>query len=285
MTIAEQQKIFWDELSTVYELREAQAISRIVFAHVFQIDSLRLSLDRFRLLTTDQQIKLKEILARLLNSEPVQYVLGEAWLCNLKFQVNSHVLIPRPETEELVEWIVDSSQNDSQKLNILDIGTGSGCIAISLSKKIANSVVSAIDVSEDAVKIAQKNASANNANVEFVTSDILKCNLEINKYNIIVSNPPYISVDEQKNMGANVLEHEPHLALFVPNNNPLLFYESIATKATDALVEGGKLFFEINEQHGTEVVNLLKAKGYSKVELRKDIRGKDRMVMGRRETV
>lgn len=278
MTIAEQQKIFLDELSTVYDVHEARAITKIVFTKVFNTDSLRLSLDRFRLLTTEQQSNLKEILLRLKKPEPVQYVLGEAWFCNLRFAVNPQVLIPRPETEELVEWVVASINSTHEKCHILDIGTGSGCIAISLSIKIPTAKVAAIDLSQGALQTAAANALYHHAQVEFTAADILKDELDVGRYHIIVSNPPYIAFDEKENMGKNVVEHEPHLALFVPNNNPLLFYETIARKAKQALQPGGKLFFEINERYGNEVIELLKQKGYTAIELRKDISGRDRMV-------
>lgn len=228
---------------------------------------------------------------RLSQGEPVQYVLGYEYFMGEKFQVNPDVLIPRPETSELVDWIVENYVEKSRETvekpvyNILDIGTGSGCIAISLARLINNSTVFAFDISTGALKTAKANAEAQNIkNIQFCQVDILNTensaysHPDVDKFDVIVSNPPYVMNNEKKGMDKNVLEHEPHLALFVPDDDPLLFYRVIAKYGKSHLREGGKLYFEINQALGKETCQLLEDSGYSNVELRQDMFGKDRMV-------
>ena len=251
---------------------------------------------------------LLELAARVAKGEPVQYVLGEADFCGLTLKVKPGVLIPRPETEELVNWIVETLHTKQSVVNcqlstvncqLLDIGTGSGCIAVALAKKLKEAEVEAWDVSDDALEIARENAKRNGVQVKTSKVDVLDINANSNSqlstvnfqlstltshlspltsYNIIVSNPPYICEEEKAEMERNVLEHEPRLALFVPDDDPLLFYRRIAELGLSLLKENGLLFFEINRRFGEEVVKMLQEKGYQEVELRQDLFGNDRMV-------
>ncbi len=251
---------------------------------------------------------LLELAARVAQGEPVQYVLGEADFCGLTLKVKPGVLIPRPETEELVAWVVENVKANSNLLpltsnlspfKLLDIGTGSGCIAVALAKKLKEAEVEAWDVSDDALEIARENAKRNGVQVKTSKVDVLDINANSNSqlstvnfqlstltshlspltsYNIIVSNPPYICEEEKAEMERNVLEHEPRLALFVPDDDPLLFYMRIAELGLSLLKEKGLLFFEINRRFGEEVVKMLQGKGYREVELRQDMFGNDRMV-------
>ena len=277
MTISEQQKIYSERLSTIYSPGETKSIIRLVFEKVLQANALHLSLDRFRILTTDQTDKLNKILQRLLTHEPVQYVLGEADFCGLKFKVNNEVLIPRPETEELVQWITGLQIAD-RGLRILDVCSGSGCIAISLAKRFPNAIIEGCDISDGALEVARENNSLNQTNVNFFKLDILKEQLPENTYDLMVSNPPCITQGERNTIEANVLEYGPHLALFAPAGNDLIFYSEIGSKAIRALKGGGQLFFEINEFKGAEVIDLLRRTGFKEVTLRKDINQTDRMV-------
>ena len=251
---------------------------------------------------------LLELAARVAQGEPVQYVLGEADFCGLTLKVKPGVLIPRPETEELVAWVEENVNANTNLLpltsnlspfKLLDIGTGSGCIAVALAKKLKEAEVEAWDVSDDALEIARENAKRNGVQVKTSKVDVLDINANSNSqlstvnfqlspltsnlspltsYNIIVSNPPYICEEEKAEMERNVLEHEPELALFVPDDDPLLFYRRIAELGLSLLKENGLLFFEINRRFGEEVVKMLQEKGYREVELRQDMFGNDRMV-------
>ena len=227
-----------------------------------------------------------EALDRLKNQEPIQYILGKTEFFGLPFLVDKNTLIPRPETEELVRWVIDEVKIQHKKLlpkiTILDIGTGSGCIAISLSKNLNSSKVSAIDISNKALEIAKKNAEINQVSVDFYEMDILKAtrlsNVSNIAFDVIVSNPPYIRNLEKVEMNKNVLENEPHEALFVSDENPLIFYEKIANLALLHLSKNGLLFFEINQYLGNQTVEMLVKKGFKNIELRKDIFGNDRMI-------
>ena len=261
---------------------EAKAIALLLLERVGGLPAAKaLIADGKDLLCRRQS--LLELAARISQGEPVQYVIGETDFCGMTLKVKPGVLIPRPETEELVNWVVEeTSKLKSQNSTLLDIGTGSGCIAIALAKKMESAEVEAWDVSEDALQIAQENAERNGVQVKLKKVDVLSTlnpkPLTLNHYDVIVSNPPYICEEEKGEMERNVLEHEPDLALFVPNDDPLLFYRKIGTLALQLLGEGGLLFFEINRRFGKEVVNMLQEMGYEEVELRQDMFGNDRMV-------
>lgn len=278
MTLADIQKKYWDELSNVYDEREARAITKMVFEKILELQWHILFLERFRILTTNQVERLNQILTYLLTHEPVQYVLEEADFLGLKFKVNQHVLIPRPETEELVDWIQLSIVNSQS--SILDIGTGSGCIPISIAKKFPEANIDAVDISEGALAVANENNLFNQTQVKFYKLDILNEELSAQKYDIIISNPPYISLAEKDSLQENVLKFEPHLALFATTNDDLIFYREISEQAIRALNPNGNLFFEIHHTKGKEVVALMQTFGFKNIELRKDLSGKDRMVKG-----
>jgi release factor glutamine methyltransferase len=221
--------------------------------------------------------KIENIILRLKNAEPIQYILGETEFYGLKLKVNPSVLIPRPETEELVDWIVQSKL--PANCNVLDIGAGSGCIALAIKNQLKKAKVSGLDISENAIETARHNALENRLEVDFFQADILNHSDFIDqKFDVVVSNPPYIRESEKPLMHSNVLDFEPEKALFVPDADPLLFYRTIAEFARKYLKKYGSLFFEINENLGTETVGLLADFGFSDIEIRKDINGKNRMV-------
>ncbi|MBL0309428.1 MAG: peptide chain release factor N(5)-glutamine methyltransferase [Bacteroidetes bacterium] len=278
MTVGEQQKIFREQLTTIYPDGEARSITAIVLENILGLNSNRLALERFQILTTDQQARFTAILQRLLKQEPVQYILEEGDFFGWKFKVNNSVLIPRPETEELVYWVCESFNNQNGKLSILDIGTGSGCISISLSKKMPHTHVEACDISVEALKVAEENNSRLGTSVDFFQLDILQDKLKENYYDVIISNPPYIAINEKETIEQNVIAFEPHLALFVSNEDDLVFYRRIGEAARLALKPGGLLFFEIHENRGADVKQLLENQGFDKVLIKKDFQGKDRMV-------
>jgi len=233
--------------------------------------------------TIDSSEKIINALELLKQQKPIQYIIGETEFYGLPFKVNESVLIPRPETEELVEWVLKHADSN-ESINILDIGTGSGCIAISLAKNLPNAKVYALDVSAKALKTAKKNADLNEVNVEFIEVDILKngdgvLGADV-KFDIIVSNPPYVREQEKDMMKPNVLENEPHLALFVKDENPLLFYEAITKYASKNLARVGQLFFEINEYLGSDMITLLQDNNFRNIESKQDIFKKDRMIKG-----
>ena len=238
------------------------------------------------LIDTATVVVLKIILKRLQKEEPIQYILGKTEFYGLPFLVDKNTLIPRPETEELVEWILSEIQkiqggNQKTPLAILDIGTGTGCIPITLAKNTVNTVITAIDISAAALRVAKKNAVLNSVPINFIMQDILKTTQLPQKYNLIVSNPPYVRELEKVEISANVLENEPHLALFVANKNPLVFYDKIADLAKQQLNENGMLFFEINQYLGKETVKMLEEKGFQNIQLKKDLSGNDRMLLCR----
>lgn len=225
---------------------------------------------------------LKEALERLKKEVPIQYIIGKTEFYGLQFFVDKNTLIPRPETEELVEWVlkeIKSLKLDvKQQISILDIGTGSGCIPVSIAKNLSNANITAIDVSPKALNVANNNAKINNVAVNFIETDILKVEELPQKYDIIISNPPYVRELEKVEIHNNVLLNEPHLALFVSDENPLLFYDKIADLAQKNLVKNGVLFFEINEYLGLEMIKMLQLKGFQCVEVKKDLFGKERMI-------
>lgn len=263
---------------TAYEAQEAKEI-------VFWLMDFYLGLRKIDILSDksfDKAIDWAKIIDRLNTHEPIQYILGETEFYGRRFLVNDSVLIPRPETEELVKYVVDKTlrTQNSKPRTLLDIGTGSGCIAISLAKELPNFRVSAYDISEKALETAKKNAELNKADVTFEKVDILNpsFNIHHSPFTIIVSNPPYVTKQEIDRMQKNVLDFEPHLALFVEDSEPLIFYEAIANFAFNNLTDNGLVAVEINETLGEETANVFKRKGFSEVEIIKDIHQKDRFV-------
>lgn len=264
-------------LTPLYGAREAELIGEMVMEKISGQHKIARFLQSGSPLTPDQQTQLEAYLQQLSSLRPVQYVLGEAWFAGMPFHVNENILIPRPETEELVEWVTKKAFPDA---HILDIGTGSGCIAVALKKKLRQSAVWAADISEEALEIARQNATGNDAEIIFCEMDILDRTAwpRLPQMDIIVSNPPYICQKEKAAMSPNVLQYEPGLALFVPDEAPLLFYRAIADFARQNLKPNGQLFFEINESYGAETVRMLEGKKFAQIELRKDMQQKDRMV-------
>ena len=241
---------------------------------------LDISLNLETKVSEENKAKFLEALHRLTQFEPIQYIIGSTEFYGLSLKVNNHTLIPRPETEALVHWILEDikEMNLSSSYKILDIGTGSGCIAIALATKLQKVKVSAIDISERALKVAKLNAINNNVAIEFEQKNILNTESLSEEYDVIVSNPPYVRESEKRNMNANVLNHEPATALYVSDENPLVFYTKIAQIASTHLKNNGSLYFEINEYLSKDVVNMLKSEGFSEVEIRKDLFGKERMI-------
>ena len=274
-------KSFKNELTAIYPLTEINSIIEIVFEHVLGFSKTDLLFNAERSFTEVELENLQNILTRLKNNEPVQYVLGRTVFFDLDFNVKPGVLIPRQETEELVDWIIKDAAK-AIGLNVLDVGTGSGCIAISLATNLNQANVSAYDISEIALEIAQSNAKLNKLELNFQKKDILtqQQTTEYQKRDIIVSNPPYVLEKERNLMEKNVLDFEPKLALFVENDDPLLFYKAIVNYSKLNLKKGGKLYFEINEAYGNEIMKLMTDEGFKDIELRKDLSGKDRMVCG-----
>ena len=272
------------QLQSIYDQREAAAVSAAVILHITGLNNSGRIIHKHKPFTPGQELDYKNITAALLQHQPLQYVLHEAHFYGMHLYVDESVLIPRPETEELVDWIIDKLNTKYSINNIqysmLDIGTGSGCIAIALKKHLSFANVHAIDISEKALAIAKKNADAQANGVQFHLLDILNENLwqMLPMFNVIVSNPPYITQKEKSDMHNNVLQYEPHTALFVREEQPLLFYEKIAAFGLQHLHNNGLLFFEINEAYGTAMIELLAAKGYQNIELRKDMQGKDRII-------
>jgi release factor glutamine methyltransferase len=281
MTLNEARTVLTKELNKVYDNDESKNIIELVMEHITKMPRAEQVKNKIPYLTCTQLEDLDEITEKLKKNEPVQYVLGEAWFAGMKFKVNKNVLIPRPETEELVDWIVKESQKLKVKSqNIIDIGTGSGCIPITIKKKLPEASVFAIDVCSEALFTAIENAIGLNAEVDFILLDFLDEEKwkELKLYDIIVSNPPYVKQSEINAMHKRVKEFEPHLALFVPDNDALLFYKKLADFSINHLKPKGSLFVEINEGLGEQVVNTFRSAGLSNIELRKDMQERDRMV-------
>ena len=281
MTIQQAYQLLVQQLYTLYSDREAQQVADWVLEHITGFTKIDRVLNKQFLLNNDQEHLLEKYTVQLLDHAPVQYVLEEAWFAGIPFYVNEHVLIPRPETAELVEWIVNDYANASNNtLQIIDIGTGSGCIPIALKKKLPIAGMTALDVSAEALQVAQHNAVKHQTDIDFKQANILnKDECESFGYvDIIVSNPPYIPQIEAAEMQQNVLAHEPHIALFVPNEEALLFYKAIAHFARNHLKNNGQLYLEINERFGNDVCMLLEKNGFTNINLRQDLQGKDRMI-------
>lgn len=268
----------WRTLEPLYGNGEARAITDYVLDVCFGLSKADIMCGAVEEMTAEKTAELNKIFGRLMEGEPVQYVLGRAEFSGRWFDVRPGVLIPRPETEELCAWITaDSKASGSPK--VLDIGTGSGCIAITLQLDMPESKVTAWDISADALDVARENAQQLGANVNFVKQDALNAKPE-GEWDVIVSNPPYICEKEKKDMAVNVLEHEPHKALFVPDAAPLLFYRAITRLAVQTLNKGGRLYFEINPIYADDTCRMMRAEGMTAVELRSDMYGKQRMAKG-----
>lgn len=268
----------WRTLEPLYGNGEARAVTDYVLDVCFGLSKADILCGAVEEMTAEKTAELNKIFGRLTEGEPVQYVLGRAEFCGRWFSVRPGVLIPRPETEELCAWITaDSKASASPK--VLDIGTGSGCIAITLQLDMPESKVTAWDISADALDVARENAQQLGANVNFVKLDALNAKPE-GEWDVIVSNPPYICEKEKKDMAVNVLEHEPHTALFVPDADPLLFYRAITRLAVQTLNKGGRLYFEINPIYADDTCRMMRAEGMTAVELRSDMYGKQRMAKG-----
>jgi len=273
---------FSKQLSTIYDVNEINSLCMMVLESIVNISSAKIKAFPKTEISTPDSERITNILTRLATGEPIQYILGYTEFYRLHFKVNPSVLIPRPETEELVDWVISSvGSSELAAGEFLDIGTGSGCIPISLKKNLPNVQISAIDISLEALQTAKENAELNKVDVNFIENDILNPtnhSLLTTHYSLIVSNPPYVTLEDKKLMHTNVTDFEPHTALFVPENDPLIFYKAIADFASDHLEKGGLLFFEINESYGKQVVDILNSKLLINIELRKDISGKDRMI-------
>jgi release factor glutamine methyltransferase len=290
MLVKELKQYFFGVLTEIHGKDEVESFFFILIEYLHNLKRIDLALNpNFEISEADFQ-KWEVIISELKTEKPIQYITGEAWFYGLQFEVNEDTLIPRPETEELVEWIISSQQfnKSTSQLKILEIGTGSGCIPISLKKNIPNAEVFAIDISEKALEVAKKNAAENSVEVNFILKNILEVDIlnqpityilkPITSFDIIVSNPPYVRNLEKDEISKNVLDYEPHLALFVEDNDALLFYRKIAQLAKESLTENGQLFFEINQYLGKETVLLLEQLGFQNIELKKDFKGNDRMI-------
>lgn len=284
MKIKEYRTQFIQTLAPIYDGVEAESFFYLILEKKQQLKRIDLALKPDLELSEEELAVWDSILEQLKLEVPVQYLLGKTSFYGLDFEVNSAVLIPRPETEELVDWILkrQKAKGKGQKVKILDIGTGSGCIAVSLAKNLPNAKVFAIDVSEKALATAQKNAELNSVEVTFIEKNILETMDLGQEFDIIVSNPPYVRNLEKEEIKKNVLDNEPHLALFVEDDDALLFYRKIAELAQKNLSNSGQLYFEINQYLGQEMIDLLEKMNFENIELRKDIYGNDRMTLAHR---
>jgi release factor glutamine methyltransferase len=277
-TIRALKSYFLEELNNIYEERECISMFEWLMEHYFSKNKsdLILELDKPQFSESDL-LKVIFAVKDLKKQKPLAYILGEVFFYDRVLKVNENTLIPRPETEELVDWIIKENK-EKEHLHVLDIGTGSGCIIIPLSKHLKG-VFYALDVSEKALEVAKQNSALNKTKIHFIKDSILNPEFNLNvKLDLIVSNPPYIPLKDKNLMEKNVLDYEPHLALFVENHSPLLFYDKIADFAKNHLNKSGKLYVEIHEALGKEVFNLLQEKGFKNIEVKKDMNGKDRMI-------
>ena len=276
-------KLFFNKaLSAIYPKTEIDSFFFILMEEKLKLQRIDTVLKSDFLITEKNLIDLKNIVKRLQKEEPIQYIIGNTEFYGLPFLVDKNTLIPRTETEELVAWVLDEikvfTNNKITELSILDIGTGTGCIPISLAKNLTSLNISAIDISPEALLIARQNAILNKVTIEFIELDILNAESLPQEYDVIISNPPYVRELEKKEIKNNVLENEPHLALFVADENPLIFYNKIADLEKKQLSENGMLFFEINQYLGKETINMLVKKGFKNIQLKKDLFGNDRMI-------
>ncbi|GGW43040.1 peptide chain release factor N(5)-glutamine methyltransferase [Arenibacter certesii] len=280
MHLKEIKKIYHKELDHLYSKEEVDSFFYLAIENYLGLERFVLALEPNLTITKEEEGELFRALSELRLQRPIQYVLGSTQFCDLDFIVNENVLIPRPETEELVYWILDELRLVEKEISILDIGTGSGCIAISLSKYLSNAKVQGLDISKKAIAVAKENAIENKVNVDFLEFDVLSLEELAVQYDVIVSNPPYVRELEKSEMYKNVLDYEPDGALFVPDEDPLLFYKSIVRFARHHLNPDGMLFFEINQYLGKETKKLMESEGFSEIELKEDMYGNHRMLKG-----
>lgn len=270
-------ELFHSELDKIYSKEEITSFFHLLCESYLSKSRVELAMIPNLQLKPEQETLFIDALERLKKEVPIQYILGSTEFMDLDFEVNENVLIPRPETEELIRWIIESSTKEGEHM-ILDVGTGSGCIPIVLARNLENSIVETIDVSHKALEVAKKNASAHKVKVKFMHQDILHLNKLDHDYDIIVSNPPYVRESEKHQMRNNVLKYEPDVALYVSDSDPLIFYKHIAKLAILGLKKNGFLYFEINQYLGNELYRILKEMGFKKIEIKKDIYGADRMI-------
>lgn len=278
MKLIDIKKIFYSELENIFEKNEIDTFIKRIAEEYLNLKPFELALNTDMFIEKRKEEMFLKAVSELKKEKPLQQILGKTYFYGLEFIINKHVLIPRPETEELVHWIVNDTKLSPQELKILDIGTGSGCIAVSLAKNLMGSEVFAIDVSDEALGVARENTRINNVEVKFIKMDILGAEQLPSLFDIIVSNPPYVRTLEKNTIKKNVLEYEPHLALFVEDEDPLLFYDKISKLSMNYLKDKGSLYFEINQYLGKEVVGLLKKNGLKKIELKKDFFGNNRFI-------
>ena len=291
MIVKQYRNYFNETLKTIYPITEIDSFFFLLLEEYLGFKRIDIVLKSDFKITQETLNLLQSATKQLEQEVPLQYIIGKTEFYGLPFVVNKHVLIPRPETEELVAWVVSESSRfktfntstkqttETKQLKILDIGTGSGCIPISLKKQLPFAKISAIDISKEALTVAKKNAVLNNVDIHFILQDILKTVALDQHYDIIISNPPYVRELEKKELKNNVLKNEPHVALFVENDNPLIFYAKIAELAKNYLNKNGLLFFEINQYIGTETIDLVNKKGLKNIQLKKDMFGNDRIIV------
>jgi len=276
-------KKFLLKAQTIYSLNEAAVITDWVFESIANIKKQDFIKNPEQEISKSTSEELNKALIQVIDHKPIQYILGEGWFYNMKLKVNENVLIPRPETEELVEWIVTTATHQAPAITILDIGTGSGCISIALKKQMHAANITAIDVSKGALDVAAENALTHKTQIQFLEFDFLNESnwKNLPQFDMIVSNPPYIPIKEKDGLDKNVTDYEPHTALFVPDNEPLLFYKKIAGFGKEHLNYNGKIFVETHVDYAEQTLELFKASNYNYVDLKKDMYGRDRMIMAR----
>lgn len=265
------------KLNNIYNSNEVNILIKIIFKNVLNLTDLDIILNKNKVLTSKEKRKIYRIVAKLSKNEPIQYILKNTEFYNIALKINKNVLIPRQETEELVDLIIKENKNTDKTLDIIDICTGSGCIAIAIAKNITSANIFATDISKKAINIGKANAKANEVKIKFAVEDILNHKENGQKYDIIVSNTPYILQKEKKFIKPNVLDYEPHIALFVGDSEPLIFYEAICKFAKNNLKDEGKLYLEINENQGDNVAALLLNSGFINIEIIKDLNNKNRI--------
>jgi len=275
-------KLLREKLSLIYAPSETESLISLILEHVTGYNRLQLHLNQAEQLPEPKIMQIMQFVNRLLNHEPIQYIIGETEFCGLKFTVSPGALIPRAETEELVDWIIRDEGETAWSL--LDIGTGSGCIPIAIEKNTRLEIVEGWDISEEALELARQNAARNDSKVKFSIQNIFHPSgiPETARWDVIVSNPPYVLLEESALMEKNVVDYEPHVALFVPDNDPLIFYRAISQFAIVHLQLHGNLYFEINESQGGQVASLLSELGFTDIQLRKDLQGKERMIRAKK---